>query len=72
MAKAEGRRAGVEVLPPVERVRDSDGCILRAIAVRVAYERRLPVVVEFAVGDRDLGAAVRDIEETVVAIHRSR
>ena len=71
VAEAEGRRARVEVRPAVERERNGDRDVLRAVVVRVSDEGRLPVVVEVRVGDRDACAAVRDVEEAVVAMPRS-
>ena len=69
--EAERGRARVEVHPAVERERHLDRDVLRAVVVRVPDEGRLPVVVEVRVGDRDACAAVRDVEEAVVAVSRS-
>lgn len=67
MAKAEGRRAGVEIGPVVVRQGDGDGDVLGAVVIRVADERRLPVGVEPGVGHGDAGDAVGEVKETIVA-----
>ena len=72
VAKAERGRARVEVHPTVECVRHRDCLVLRSVAVRVADEGRLPVVVQVRVRDRDAGGAVGDIEEAVVATGREK
>jgi len=48
MSESERRSARVEVQPVVVVVSDGDCGVLVAVAVRVADERRLPVVVDFA------------------------
>jgi hypothetical protein len=67
-AEAEAGHARVEVVPLVQRKGDGQSLVLRSIAVRVADERRLPVVVQYRVGDAHESASVRDINETVVKV----
>lgn len=55
-------------MPVVESIGDSDGGILGTVAVGVSDEGALPVVVELAVSDRNAGAAVGNIEQTIVAV----
>lgn len=53
--EAEGRTTRVEVLPEVVVNSDGKSYILRAVAVRVADEHGLPVIVEVAPGDGHVG-----------------
>lgn len=71
MAGAEAERwaAGVDVLPVVKSVGDSEvTLVLGAVGVGVANERTLPVVVEVGVGDGDVVCSVGNIKETVVVV----
>ena len=70
MPKAERRRSGVDVVEPIVRVGHGDSDIFRSVAVRVADEGSLVVVVELAVTDGDTGAAVGDIEKTIITVKR--
>jgi len=58
----------VDVVPVVVVVSDGDRAVLASIAIAVADEGTLPVIVETAVGDGDAGAAVRDVDKAVVVV----
>ena len=45
----------------------SDGRVLCAVAVGVADEACLPVVVQLGVGDGDTSDAVGEVKETIIA-----
>jgi hypothetical protein len=66
--ESEGRTAGVEVLPVVVSISDLKIDVLGAVAVGVADQRSLPVVVEVGVGDSNVLATVSDINETIVVV----
>ena len=68
MAESEGRSARVDVLEVVAEVGDGDLGVLGAVAVRVADEGTLVVVVELGVGDGDSGNTMGEIKQTIVAI----
>ena len=68
-AEAERGAARVDVLPVVVVVGDGEvALVFAAVAVRVADERALPVVVHEAVGDGDIVGGVGYVEETVVVV----
>ena len=67
MAESEGRSARVDVLEVVADVGDGDLGVLRAVAVRVADEGTLVVVVELGVGNGGLSNTMGDIKETIIA-----
>jgi len=66
--EAEGRTARVEVPEPVVVNGDSEGRILRAVAVRVANEHALPVVVKDAPGDGHVGRTVGNVAQTIIVV----
>lgn len=67
--KAEGWGTGVDVAPVVVIVGDAQVTgILGTVAVRVADERSLPVVVDVRVGDCDEVCGVGEVQEAIVVI----
>jgi hypothetical protein len=68
VSEAERRSARVQVLPLVVCVRHLDRCVLILVVVRVTDERRLPVIMQVRVGDRDGIAAMGDVEQTIVVV----
>lgn len=44
-----------------------DGLVLRTVAVRVANEACLPMVVQLGIGDSNTGDAVGEVEQTIIA-----
>ena len=61
------RCARVDVIPVVVVIGDGDCLVLAAVAVAVANERALPMVVETTVRNGDPSATVGDINKAVVA-----
>jgi hypothetical protein len=68
-SEAERRATRVDVEPVVVVVGDGQvALVFAAVAVRVADQRALPVVVHEAVGDGDVVSGVCNVEETVVVV----
>lgn len=67
--EADGRCAGVDVVPVVVVLGDSQvSGIFGAVGVAVANQRCLPVVVDVAVGDCDEVCGVGEINQAVVVV----
>lgn len=66
--KAEGWATRVEIRPIVVVNGDGNRLVLRAVAVRVADEHRLPMIMQFAPGYGDIGTAMGDIAEAIIVI----
>lgn len=68
-SEADRRGARTDIVPVVVGVGYVQmACIFRAIAVGMADERRLVVVVDIAVRDGNPVRSMRDVDETIVVI----
>jgi hypothetical protein len=68
LSEAERRSARVQVRPVVVRVRHTQSSVLRSVRVRVADQRRLPVVRKLRPRYGHAVRAVRDVEKSVVVV----
>ncbi len=67
LAEAEGRATRVQILKEVAVISDAESRIFRAIAVGMADQGGLPVVMEVVVRERNTAASVGDIKKTIIA-----